>query len=258
VSPAHSSRADRDSSLDRDEDRATDARAGRDSVGTVTDRRRALVLVMLLVIVTDALLLGVHLYARTLSSPHQVYYVDADRGFGEFFQYVKFVWLIVLVAVIARDRRSWQIAMWLLPFTYFLLDDALLVHERAGARLAGSLDLPEAIGLRATDLGEHLVSGIAGVVVLLPLATGYLLAPRPARRVYHRFTVGVGALLFFGIVVDSLHIVILEEPRIGDWLGFIEDGGEMLSTSALVIMAIGFALPARPQSNGLSGLSTHS
>lgn len=227
----------------------------------VVDRRRALTLVLLLVLATDLLLLAVHLYARLQDSPHDVYYVDADRGFGEFFQYVKFVWLIVLVALIAYDRRSWQIGMWLLPFTYFLLDDALLVHERAGTRLSESLELPELLGLRAVDVGEHLVSGMVGLVVLLPLIIGYLRADRPSRRIYHVFTVAVGALLFFGIVVDSLHIVIIEEPRIGDWMGFVEDGGEMLATSALVIAAIAFALPARaapPQSSGLSGLSTHS
>lgn len=227
----------------------------------VVDRRRALTLVLLLVLATDLLLLAVHLYARLQGSPHDVYYVDADRGFGEFFQYVKFVWLIVLVALIAYDRRSWQIGMWLLPFTYFLLDDALLVHERAGTRLSESLELPELLGLRAVDVGEHLVSGMVGLMVLLPLIIGYLRADRPSRRIYHVFTVAVGALLFFGIVVDSLHIVIIEEPRIGDWMGFVEDGGEMLATSALVIAAIAFALPARTapsQSSGLSGLSTHS
>lgn len=219
-------------------------------VTTPIDGRRAVLLFALLVLLTDLLLIAIHLYASARGNTTREFYVDADRSFGEFVQYLKFVWLAVLVAVAAWTRSAWQLATWVPLFLYFLLDDALLIHERVGHWLAVEFGLGPAFGLRPADFGEHLVSAAVGLVVLVPLAVGYLRADAVIRREFHLFAAVVAVLLFFALVVDSAHVIVIDDPQVGDWMGFVEDAGEMLATSALVVAVYLAALSAYAGGDG--------
>lgn len=219
---------------------------------TLTDRRRAVAVFAALVLLTDLLLVALHLYAAARGNTTREFYVDADRSFGEFIQYTKFLWLTVLVALAAWTRGAWQLATWAPLFLYFLIDDALLIHERAGHHLATELGFGPALGLRPADFGEHLVSAGVGLVVLAPIVVGYARADAHVRRDFHVFAILLAVLLFFALVVDSAHVVVIDDPRVGDWMGFLEDGGEMLATSGLVVAAYVAGLSAYAGHDGTS------
>lgn len=196
-------------------------------------------------IVADVLLCLLHVYATAREIGEMSYYVDADRGYGEFVQYLKYVWMLILVIAWARTRGSWRPAVWLVPFAYFLVDDALQLHERLGHRI-GELPLLRdsawlrtdgiGLGLRASDIGELPVSAAAALVIVVALVTGYVGAQPDVRR---RFTVLVGLLLLlaaFGIVVDALHVALMELAwQLDLLLTLTEDGGELVVGSVLVV-----------------------
>lgn len=211
---------------------------GRTGVRWLVGGHRAVRLVVAMVLVLDAVLAAIHLEAVVRGSGNVLLYLDADRSYGEFFQYLKFVWLLLLVALYAVEQRTWQIAMWLPAFAYFLADDSLQLHETWGGRLVEILRIDGVLGLRAQDLGEHLVSGLAGLALLLPLVLAYVHSDERTRWIHRGFLVLVGLLLFFGVVLDSIHVVVIDEPRTGDWMGFIEDGGEMFAVTLMVAFAV--------------------
>lgn len=221
-------------------------------------RERPVVLAAVLLLVGDLLIIAVHGIAAVQDRVDHLYYVDSDRGYGELFQYLKYAWLLVLLGIYAVEQRSWRVATWLPLFTYFLLDDALAVHERAGEWVAQRWSLAPVLGLRAVDLGELLVSAAAGLLVLLPVALAFVGSTPPTRQIFYGLGLLVAVLLSFGIVLDMVHIIVVDEPRIGDPVGLIEDGGEMLALSMLVVFVYGLNAVRAGQSKGLSGLSTHS
>lgn len=212
--------------------------------------QRAVQLVLILVLVIDLLIFSVHWYAVARGSGTRVFYLDTELSYGEVVQYFKFAWLVVLTAFFAIEHRSWQIAMWLPVFAYLLADDALRIHERLGRQLSNALGLRETLGPPGLELAQHSVFGIAGLLLMIPLIIGYLRGDSRSRWIYRCFLLLIGILAFFAIVVDLLHVVVVENPRRGDWMGFIEDGGEMLAASALVVFALRLNL-----SGGKRGLS---
>lgn len=200
--------------------------------------QRAVTLVLVMLLVIDVLIFGVHWYAVVRDSSTRVFYLDTELSYGEVVQYFKFAWLLVLTAAFAIEHRSWQIAMWLPVFAYLLADDALRIHERVGRELAAAFGLQEALGAPGLELGQHIVFGLAGLLLMVPLVVGYLRSDSRARRIYRCFLLLIGVLAFFAIVVDLLHVLVVENPARGDWVGFIEDGGEMLAGTALVVFAL--------------------
>lgn len=203
--------------------------------------QRAVKIVLTLLVVADLLLFAVHWYAAAQGTLNPVYFVDKDLSYAEVFQYFKLTWLLALVALYVIEHRSWQVAMWLPAFAYFLGDDALQFHERGGRHLARTLELSDALGLRAVDFGELLITGAAGLVLAIPLIVGYLHGDARTRGIYQGFVVLVGVLLFFGVVMDMIHILAGPLGR-GSPLGFVEDGGEMLSITAMVAFALRLSL----------------
>ncbi len=211
---------------------------------------RAALVVGLMLLVADAALIAVHLDAVSRQSANPMLYVDIDRSYAELLQYLKFLWLLALLVWYSVEQRSWQMATWLPVFAYFLADDALSWHESMGARVAGQLATGPVFFLSAQDVGEILVTAGAGLVLLLPLVVGYVRANRPTRWVFHVLAALLVVLAGFGVVVDALHMVVVENPRTGDWMGTLEDGGEMVVVTVVVAFVV--RLVARGGEPGLA------
>lgn len=199
---------------------------------------RAVVVLLLVLVLTDVCFLALHLYAVAREHPDGLFYLDVDRSYSEVFQYLKYVWLMALLGLYAVEQRVWQVAAWLPLFAYFLVDDAMRVHERGGAWFAANTGLTDRFGLRAVDFGELAVSALAGAILIVPLLAGYLRGDARTRWIFRWVGGLVGVLVVFGVLIDMLHIVVVENPSTGDWMGFVEDGGEMLALTAVVAFAV--------------------
>lgn len=155
--------------------------------------------------------------------------LSTDRGYAEMFQYVKWAWIILLLAVLSIRQRSSCDAVWIPLFTYFLLDDALMLHELLGGRIAAELSGSPPFGLRTQDIGELMVSAMFFLLWLPLFAATYLRNPGEFRRKSHDFLLLLSMLAFFGVAVDILHSMMGPVWKTTFVVGAVPDGSEMLS-----------------------------
>lgn len=189
---------------------------------------------LLLLILTDLLFIAIHLIARafpSLVSSREALLV-CERGYAELYQYVKWLWLVLLMLLYFAQHRHTVYLFWAGAFAYLLLDDSMRIHETAGLWLREHLSLPSPGGMRGRDLGEILVSlGVGSIMmaVALPMA-GF--STRYERIVTLIFIGMLGGLALCGILADALHMMV--KPSHGALvlvLEIIEDGGELIVAS---------------------------
>lgn len=162
------------------------------------------------------------------------YSLGRDSGYPEIYQFLKWFWIIILVAYVSILRRSFSYIAWGLVFTYFLCDDALSIHEGVGKHIAENLTLTPPLGLRLQDLGELAVSATAGMILLSLLIWAYRMGSQAFKKMSQDMSLLILALVFFGVIVDMAHISIELGWKVDFILGVIEDGGEMLVASLIL------------------------
>ena len=193
-------------------------------------RRHKLLFLLLLADLVFILLHCIYVFTDLLDT--SLYSLSRDRGYAEFFQFTKELWIAVLLLILAIRQRRALYYVFSLLFLYFLIDDSLEFHESFGEFLADVLNPQSALGLRPVDFGELLVSAAFGLLFLLLIVIFYLLSDAFARRVGHNIIALVFILAFFGIAFDMLEIII-EQPEIGRIFVILEEGGELLVMSVI-------------------------
>jgi hypothetical protein len=198
-----------------------------------TDKSASLLLWLCLS--ADFAFIVLHIIYKTttlLGSPF--FSVKRDLGYSEFFQYMKFLWIIILLVYIIKTTGSWSYLSWVAVFLYFLVDDAFQVHEKIGQTLADKYDFIPPFNLRLQDLGELAVYAIAGVLLMLGLIWAYTRGSRNFKGISIDILLLVSILVFFGVVVDMAEITSSLGIFVKETLGLIDDGGEMIVTSFML------------------------
>jgi hypothetical protein len=202
-------------------------------------RRKILGLLALLLLI-DGLFILLHLLYLEAILHDDLFRLDWERSYAEFFQYAKMVVIILLLLALNRRQPAAVHWHWLLLFGYFLLDDAFMIHETVGGILVTRLNLPGLWGARPQDLGELLVYAATGLFFLITLLLTYFRSDQAARRLSHYLLLLMVALLFFGVFLD-LPQYMVSDPALFRWLTILEDGGEHLVMS----VTVGFLLTRR-------------
>ncbi len=188
-------------------------------------------LFLLLLISADAAFVLVHLIRdHPPFFSDSLFSLEQERGFAETFQYVKIYWIAIMLAVVWWRTREGVYFAWMTLFAYLLCDDSLQIHERGGHAIAQIWGIQDALGLKAQDLGELVVVGTIGLILLLFLVVMYRRSTLDAMRASRKLMFYLGVLVFFGVFIDTLHS-LLRGSRGNAALGVVEDGGEMLSVS---------------------------
>lgn len=200
--------------------------------------QRAVVLLAAFIALNDLAFIAVHIAGELVGSRNALLFVDTDRGYAEVFQYLKLAFVLLLVVVLAVERRSWRMLAWLPPFAYLLADDALRIHEDGGLIAAELLGLEAALGLRARDFGEIVVALAAGGACLVLLVVAYFFADRRERWLFRALTALVALLAVFGIGLDLVHQAVSGGATGLDWLAVAEDGGEMIVVTLMVVLLL--------------------
>lgn len=188
-------------------------------------------LLLTLLITTDVIFMVLHVLHR-----YSGFFIDPqfsltkDRGFAETFQYLKEGWIALVLLALTLRTPNLLYPGWALLFGYLLLDDLFALHERLGFRISRHLGFPEMLGLRPEDFGEVTVSASAAVFLFALIGVGHYRADPAARSISRSLFALLAGLVFFGVVVDLIH-VMLAYPV---WLDLVEDGGEMVMMSAIV------------------------
>lgn len=219
----------------------------------VTPRSPATVLLVML-LAADVLLIVGHILFLTTSFVQDINYsILTERGFGETFQYLKSFWLVLLFGWLVLLTREKGYLAWAAVFGYLGLDDLQEIHEEIGNDLAVRYEFTEFLGQRPRDLGEMIIFGVAGAVLLSLLAIAYWRGSETFRRRSKTLVKLSALLVFFGIGVDAVHILFLESAG-DDPLGAIEDGGEMIALSVVCWYTFRLLVPqvnpARSAENG--------
>jgi hypothetical protein len=171
--------------------------------------------------------------------------ITKDRALPEDYNYLK--WTIIVVALTwmsIRDR--WLPPLfWAFVFAMILADDSLQLHEKLGAFISSSSNLPSSTYFYSDDLGELLAFMVMGCVALAMTASLFTRCGATARAISLRYGLVIVALGGFGVGIDSLHQVVshLAEGTsvatlMSQLFGLLEEGGEMMVASFAAAMTI--------------------
>jgi len=184
---------------------------------------------LVLLLCADVAFALLHVSYRLLSLPNELLSLKTDGGYSEVFQYIKELWIAIVLFAVCWRRREGIYAIWALLFAYLLCDDALTIHERAGSVYASHWQYVPALGLRPQDFGELTYLVAAGSVFLVLITYCYRRCTDDGRNVSRDLLLLCGLLVFFGSFVDMAHIAL---PVKG--LSIVEESGEMIAMSLIV------------------------
>lgn len=194
---------------------------------------------LLLFVSADFIFIILHISSKAGFLSEQ-FDITQDRGYAELFQYAKEFWCVVLFVLIARQTRTTSYLVWASFFSYVLLDDMLLIHERGGKIIATYGHFVPFAGLKAKDFRELVMMMIASTL-FLAIGLAYRYSTSTFRKVSLDTLLLIAGLAFFGVAMDMLHSMIygiigtgLVGKILGGTVGLIEDGGEMLVMSLIV------------------------
>jgi hypothetical protein len=184
-----------------------------------------------LLITGDLLFIGLHLvHLETSLLPSNRWSIAQDRGYGEMFQYVKYIGICLVLGQLFLQTRLRVMLGWLAVFGFLLLDDSARIHEHFGMAFAAVTHLPDIGSLRARDIGELVFALLAGLIVLPLVVFGWLRGARPARIITIDLALLIVALAGCGVGADLIHRMLLL-TSMNLLAGLIEDGGEMFVLS---------------------------
>lgn len=186
-----------------------------------------------LFLITDFSFILLHLiFTHTRFISNYAFSLEAERGYAEVFQYIKEYWIAILLVFLAIRTRSFLYLSWSLLFFYLFLDDSLQIHEKLGDYLSIKFSLISFFNIGSEGFGEIIVSASACLIFGTLIAISYQFGDRISRNVSKTLIKFLLALAFFGIVVDTLH-VIFNNSLIETLLAIVEDGGELIIMSLI-------------------------
>ena len=200
---------------------------------------------LLLLLAIDFGFIILHIYNSVLIPDEQfndLFSLVQDSSLPEYFQYLKWLVIAVLFIVISIKQSSLTYIAWTLLFLYLLFDDSLELHEKYGADFIQYIKSAPPLGLRKQDVGELIVTAIAGGFLFTILAWAYLIGSEIFKKVTKEMLILIAILALFGVVIDMLGQTfgsmldsINASKRLFDFLyGILEDGGEMFIGSIML------------------------
>lgn len=156
-----------------------------------------------------------------------------DRGYAEFYQYLKQLWISILLLLIFLRTKSIGFVIWAILFLFLMFDDALKLHERVGGLIAYKYEYISLFGLRPQDFGELTYLIIVGVSSLVLLLLFYIRGSGKFRQSTKQLFLLIIVLAFFGVIADILQQLTAEWRYIKELVGIVEDGGEMVAMSII-------------------------
>lgn len=175
---------------------------------------------------------GMHAWSPWLRGGH--FSLESDRGLAEQYQYIKQLWIVICLGLAFLQTRRKAFAGWMVLFAFLLVDDAAQIHEKVGFWLGAQFDLPAVAGLRPDDFGELSFAALIGGLTVGMVALSFKRGDEHSRRLSRDLLCLVAVLAFFGVAVDTVHVIAyFRMPELSQLLALFEDGGEMIVVSAL-------------------------
>ncbi len=187
-----------------------------------------------IILITIAFII-VHLFHTYYNIPaSDMFDIEIDNSFSEIFLYVQELAIAVLLFLIYRKSGFLVFLAWGLIFTYVLLDDSLLVHERIGVWLVDRFGVENNYGVRGRDITEVAVQLAFGIPLITFMGWAHLFrSDEKARQISITLFFWLALLVSFAIVLDWFHVKIMI-INLKPILGTIEDGAEMFILTGIL------------------------
>lgn len=219
-------------------------------------------LMLCLLLLGDLACIVLHLLWLAGVADHQYFSLEFDKGYAEFFQYLKELWIAAMLLHLAlrcTGRGCWGYVVWSGLFFYLLADDAVSLHEKGGRYFADNFStiFQPMLGLRAVDFGELVVSAAVGSITLGAVLLFYWRGNPDFQKASRHLMVLAMFLAIFGVIVDMLHMLFKGSKALYAGMGLLEDGGEMIAMSLLLWYVLLLELKnAQPCASLLKNLRT--
>ena len=166
-----------------------------------------------------------------LVTDQKLLWLTEDWSYAEVFQYLKELWIALILGFCAWQRKSFLLIAWALLFTYLLIDDSLRIHEVIGDRISNLLQFRDTFGLRAVDFGELLVSATVAIGFTIVICWAYSRSKSTERKYSHVLSLFLIALAITGVLFDLIHVVVSGNFYFNFIFALLEDGGEQIIMS---------------------------
>ena len=187
---------------------------------------------LFLLISADFIFMVMHFfYKLTHDMECSLFCLTTNRSYAEFFQYLKYSWIMILLGYIILRTKTPQYLSWILLFAFFLFNDAFQLHQFFGSAFSRSFSFDPPLDLRRGDIGAFIYFILCGLALMGLVFWTYLRGDQNYRK--HSIDIGVFVLLifFFGAVVDIIHVAFSLH---GVGLSFFEEAGEMVIMSLVL------------------------
>lgn len=192
----------------------------------VVFKKTTLFLVGLIII--DIVFLILHVFYSVDILDNKKFKMSYDGGYGEIYQYVKFLSATVILFFLAKNYKSKLLFFWSLLAFFLFLDDWMRFHETIGGQVLGGFMKPFMKG------SYHQGQIIYGVIVALFICyIGWLSWRRSSvkiRKLSNSLLAAIGLLWFSAVIVDYIHALwISKDYNLPGVL--LEEGGEHVAVS---------------------------
>ena len=187
------------------------------------------------IIVINLILIVIHLFHTYNNVPASDFFdLEVDHSLSEFFIYIQELGIVILLFWMYKKYDNLLYLAWLLIFSYILIDDSLLLHERIGVWMVDQFNVENNFGVRGRDITEVIVQLIFGVPLIGFAAWAHFFkGDRLAKRISIVLAVFLLVLIGFAVVLDWFHVKIMI-LYLKPILGTIEDGGEIFIITAIL------------------------
>ncbi|HEY0324380.1 MAG TPA: hypothetical protein VGC46_00195 [Allosphingosinicella sp.] len=213
---------------------------------------RVFLVALVLILPCAAFLVGLdvaYIYGRIEGDPLPwQLHLSEEGAFAEWFEYALTLSAAAWMLQLWRRERAPAFAAAAATFLWLTLDNALALHEAAGAALAPMLSA--VAGDHSADLGELMVFTLAAILIVLMLITALRGSERgaSARVLCVMLPVAIGA--GFGVAMDFAGHFASDAIATRMGFDFVEDAGElaMLCIATALATAVRFNASATHRS----------
>ena len=187
---------------------------------------------LLLLLSADFIFMVMHVYYKlTHDMECSLFCLTTDRGYAEFFQYLKYSWIMILLGYVILSTKTPQYLSWILLFAFFLFNDAFQLHHLFGSAFSRSFAFDPPLDLRRGNVGAFVYFILCGLALMGIIFWTYMRGDENYRK--HSIDIGFFVMLvfFFGAVVDIIHVAFSLH---GMGLNFFEEAGEMVIMSLIL------------------------
>ena len=183
----------------------------------------------------DIIFLILHIFYSVNILADKNFKTSYDGGYGEIFQYFKFISTGIILVYLARHFESKLLIFWSLLAFFLFLDDWIRFHEVVGGKMLGGFMKPFVEG--SYHQGQ-IVYGVVVALIIFYIGVRYWRnSSGEIKKLSNSLLIAIGFLWSSAVLIDYIHAIWI--PKAYNLAGvLIEEGGEHLAASLFLWFSV--------------------